>query len=212
MKIFIDTANLDEIKEALTFPFVDGVTTNPSLIAKEGKDLVSTIKEITTLIDGPISAEVKEDCAENMYKEAKEYAKIHPNIVIKVPMTVEGMKLTRMLSDEGIKTNVTLIFTPAQALLAAKCGATYVSPFMGRLDDITNGTGYQLIEEIRYVFDLYGYDSQIIAASIRSLDHVHQAMHAGAHVATIPHRIILKMLEHPLTTKGLDIFRKASEK
>ncbi|MDY4788897.1 MAG: fructose-6-phosphate aldolase [Bacilli bacterium] len=211
MKIFIDTANLNEIKEASSFPFVDGVTTNPSLIAKEGRDLVSTIKEITTLIDGPISAEVKEDNATNMYKEAKEYAKMHKNIVIKVPMTLEGMKLTKMLSKEGIKTNVTLIFTPAQAILAAKCGATYVSPFMGRLDDITKGTGVELISEVRYLFDLYGFDTEIIAASIRSLDHVHEALHAGAHVATIPYKVILKMLEHPLTTKGLEIFKEASK-
>ena len=212
MKIFIDTANLDEIKEASNFPFVDGVTTNPSLIAKEGRELVPTIKEICSLINGPISAEVKEDTCENMYAEAKKYAAMHENIVIKVPMTAEGMKLTKKLSSEGIKTNVTLIFTPAQAMLAAKCGATYISPFMGRLDDITPGTGVALIEEIRYVLDVYGFDTQIIAASIRSLDHVHQAMHAGAHVATIPYKIILKMLEHPLTTKGLDIFRKAASK
>ena len=212
MKIFIDTANLDEIKEASNFPFVDGVTTNPSLIAKEGRELVPTIKEICSLINGPISAEVKEDTCENMYVEAKKYAAMHENIVIKVPMTAEGMKLTKKLSSEGIKTNVTLIFTPAQAMLAAKCGATYISPFMGRLDDITPGTGVALIEEIRYVLDVYGFDTQIIAASIRSLDHVHQAMHAGAHVATIPYKIILKMLEHPLTTKGLDIFRKAASK
>jgi transaldolase len=212
MKIFIDTANLNEIKEVSSWGFIDGVTTNPSLIAKEGKDLVSVIKEITSLIDGPISAEVAEADATSMYNEALTYAKIHPNIVIKLPMTLEGLKTTKMLSEKNIKTNVTLIFNTTQAIAAAKAGATYVSPFMGRLDDYTIGTGQALINDIATIYQMYGYTSQIIAASIRSVDHVHQAAMSGADVATIPFKILNEMLTHPLTTKGLAIFKEASKK
>jgi transaldolase len=212
MKIFIDTANLNEIKEVSSWGFIDGVTTNPSLIAKEGKDLVAVIKEITSLINGPISAEVAEADANTMYNEALTYAKIHPNIVIKLPMTLDGLKTTKMLTDKNIKTNVTLIFNTTQALAAAKAGATYVSPFMGRLDDYTIGTGQQLINDIATMYQMYGYSSQIIAASIRSVDHVHQAAMSGADVATIPFKILNEMLTHPLTTKGLEIFRNAAKK
>jgi transaldolase len=212
MKIFIDTANLNEIKEVSSWGFIDGVTTNPSLIAKEGKDLVAVIKEITSLINGPISAEVAEADANTMYNEALTYAKIHPNIVIKLPMTLDGLKTTKMLTDKNIKTNVTLIFNTTQALAAAKAGATYVSPFMGRLDDYTIGTGQQLINDIATMYQIYGYSSQIIAASIRSVDHVHQAAMSGADVATIPFKILNEMLTHPLTTKGLEIFRNAAKK
>ena len=212
MKIFIDTANLNEIKEVSSWGFIDGVTTNPSLIAKEGKDLVAVIKEITSLINGPISAEVAEADANTMYNEALTYAKIHPNIVIKLPMTLDGLKTTKMLTDKNIKTNVTLIFNTTQALAAAKAGATYVSPFIGRLDDYTIGTGQQLINDIATMYQMYGYSSQIIAASIRSVDHVHQAAMSGADVATIPFKILNEMLTHPLTTKGLEIFRNAAKK
>jgi transaldolase len=212
MKIFIDTANLNEIKEVSSWGFIDGVTTNPSLIAKEGKDLVAVIKEITSLINGPISAEVAEADANTMYNEALTYAKIHPNIVIKLPMTLDGLKTTKMLTEKNIKTNVTLIFNTTQALAAAKAGATYVSPFMGRLDDYTIGTGQQLINDIATMYQMYGYSSQIIAASIRSVDHVHQAAMSGADVATIPFKILNEMLTHPLTSKGLEIFRNAAKK
>ena len=212
MKIFIDTANLNEIKEVSSWGFIDGVTTNPSLIAKEGKDLVAVIKEITSLINGPISAEVAEADAKTMYNEALTYAKIHPNIVIKLPMTLDGLKTTKMLTEKNIKTNVTLIFNTTQALAAAKAGATYVSPFIGRLDDYTIGTGQQLINDIATMYQMYGYSSQIIAASIRSVDHVHQAAMSGADVATIPFKILNEMLTHPLTTKGLEIFRNAAKK
>jgi transaldolase len=213
MKFFIDTAIIEEIQTAATWGIIDGVTTNPSLIAKAGKDLVSVIKEITTLIDGPISAEVKEGLAEAMVEEAFTYARLHPNIVIKLPMTLEGVKATARLSKLGIKTNVTLCFSVPQAIAAAKAGATYVSPFMGRLDDFTNDpeAGYKLLEDIRVAFDNYGIETQIIAASIRHPKHVEQAALAGADVATIPFKVYLQMLEHPLTTKGLEIFRNAGK-
>jgi len=213
MKFFIDTAIIEEIQTAATWGIIDGVTTNPSLIAKAGKDLVSVIKEITTLIDGPISAEVKEGLAEAMVEEAFGYARLHPNIVIKLPMTLEGVKATARLTKHGIKTNVTLCFSVPQAIAAAKAGATYVSPFMGRLDDFTNDpeAGYKLLEDIRVAFDNYGIETQIIAASIRHPKHVEQAALAGADVATIPYKVYLQMLEHPLTTKGLEIFRNAGK-
>lgn len=213
MKFFIDTANIDEIREAAKLGIIDGVTTNPSLIAKEGRRLIDVIVEITTLIDGPISAEVKEASVESMLEEAKYYASIHPNIVIKVPMTLEGVRLTSILSKIGIKTNVTLVFSVAQAMMAAKAGATYVSPFMGRLDDYLGkpDAGYDLISDIRYAFDNFGYDTQIIAASIRHPLHLEQAALAGSHVATIPFKVLNEMVKHPLTDKGLEIFRKAAE-
>jgi transaldolase len=212
MKFFIDTANLNEIREVSKWGFIDGVTTNPSLIAKEGGNLVDVVKEITTLINGPISAEVQEGSAEAMVKEAADYVKLHPNIVIKLPMTLEGLKATKALSEKGIKTNVTLVFNTAQAIAAAKAGATFVSPFMGRLDDYTVGTGQKLVEDIMKIYKIYGYKSEIIAASIRSVDHIHQAALAGADIATVPFKILNEMLTHPLTTKGLQIFRDAAKK
>lgn len=213
MNLFIDTAIIEEIRTAATWGIVAGVTTNPSLIAKAGKDLLSVIREITTLIDGPISAEVKEGPADAMVEEAFGYARLHQNIVIKVPMTLEGIKATARLSKLGIKTNVTLVFSVPQAIAAAKAGATYVSPFMGRLDDFTNDpeAGYRLLEDIRVAFDNYGIETAIIAASIRHPKHVEQAALAGADVATIPYKVFLQMLEHPLTTKGLEIFRNAGK-
>lgn len=214
MKYYIDTANVDQIEEVSKWGIIDGVTTNPSLIAKEGRDLVGVINEITALIDGPISAEVKEASLENMFEEAKELAKLHKNIVIKVPMTLDGIKLTKKLSDIGIKTNVTLVFSAAQALSAAKAGATYVSPFLGRLDDDTEDpeAGFKLLKEIVQVFDNYNFKTQIIAASIRHAKHVEQAALAKSHIATIPYKVLKDILEHPLTTKGLEIFAEASNK
>lgn len=214
MKYFIDTANVEHIKEVSTWGVIDGVTTNPSLIAKEGRNLVEVIQEITALINGPISAEVQEASVEEMLLEAKIYAAMHPNIVIKVPMTLPGIQLTKALSDLNIKTNVTLVFNTTQALTAAKAGATYVSPFMGRLDDATQNeeAGFLLIQDIIRVFDNYQLPTQVIAASIRHPKHVHQAALAKSHVATIPYAVLKQMLEHPLTTKGLEIFAKDSKK
>jgi len=214
MKFFIDTANLEEIRIASTWGIIDGVTTNPSLIAREGNDLLGTIMEITTLIDGPISAEVQEASAEEMVEEAFKFARLHPNIVIKVPMTFEGIKATKKLFAYGIKTNVTLVFSVSQALMAAKAGATYVSPFMGRIDNFAKSdrAGADLVEDIRIAFDNYGYETMIIAASIRHPEHVSQAALAGSDVATIPYKVLLEMIEHPLTQKGLEIFREAAKK
>lgn len=214
MKYFIDTANVEHIKEASKWGVIDGVTTNPSLIAKEGRKLTDVIHEIVALVDGPISAEVKESTVEEMYKEAKNYARIHPNIVIKVPMTLDGIILTKKLANESIKTNVTLVFNTTQALTAAKAGATYVSPFMGRLDDYANDNeaGYKLIKDIVAIFKEYHLSTMVIAASIRHPKHVHQAALAGSHVATIPYKVLKEMLEHPLTTKGLEIFANDSKK
>ena len=200
MRLFIDTANLDEIKEAASRGVVSGVTTNPSLIAKEGRDLKEVITEITSLVDGPISAEVNEGKAEDMIAQALELAKIHKNIVIKLPMTMEG-----------IKTNVTLIFSVHQALIACEAGATYISPFMGRMDDIGLDST-KLIEDISQLILNYRYDTQIIAASIRNVSHIETAALAGADIATIPFKVMAKMVEHPLTTAGLKIFADASKK
>ena len=205
MKFFIDTADVNEIREAHTLGLVDGVTTNPSLIAKSGRKFKEVIKEITAIVDGPISAEVISLEAEGMVKEAKELVKIHKNIVIKLPMTPEGLKATKQLSAKGIKTNVTLIFTPMQALLAAKAGATYVSPFVGRLDDISQD-GMGIIEEIRTIFDNYGYTSEIIVASIRNPIHVLNSALIGADVATIPYSVMLQLSKHPLTDAGITKF------
>lgn len=207
MKLFIDTANIDEIKEVNEWGVICGVTTNPSLIAKEGRDFVEVIEEITNIIDGPISAEVISLEKEGMVEEARDLAKIHPNIVIKIPMTQEGLKAVKILSKEGIKTNVTLVFSPNQALLAAKAGATYVSPFVGRLDDIGN-EGMNIIYDIVQIFDTHGIDTEIIAASIRHPIHVIEAAKAGAHIATIPYKVFLQMLYHPLTDTGIDKFLK----
>lgn len=207
MKIFIDTANVSEIREANDWGVVCGVTTNPSLIAREGRDFKEVVTEITSIVDGPISAEVISLEADGMVSEALELSKIHPNIVIKIPMTKEGLKAVKQLSTKGIKTNVTLIFSPAQALLAAKAGASYVSPFVGRLNDIAS-CGNNLISEIAEMFDLHAIDTEIIAASIRSPQDAVDAALAGAHIATIPYKVLEQMLHHPLTDAGIERFLK----
>lgn len=207
MKLFIDTANVQEIKEVNSWGVLDGVTTNPSLIAKEGRVFEQVIEEITEIVDGSISAEVISLKSEEMIEEARPLAKIHPNITIKIPMTKEGLEAVSVLSKEGIKTNVTLVFSANQALLAAKAGATYVSPFIGRLDDI--GTdGVPLIADIAEIFHNYGIETEIIAASIRHPMHVIQAAKAGAHISTIPYKIFMQMLDHPLTDIGIERFLK----
>ena len=205
MKLFIDTANVDEIRAANDLGVICGVTTNPSLIAKEGKVFEEVIKEITTIVDGPISAEVTALDAEGMVAQAKELAKIHKNIFIKIPMTAEGLKATKQLTALGIKTNVTLIFSSAQALLAARAGATIVSPFVGRLNDIASN-GISLIEEIATVFDIHGIKTEIISASIRGPQDVMDSAKAGAHIATVPYKVILQMINHPLTDAGIAKF------
>ena len=205
MKIFLDTANIDEIKEGASWGIVDGVTTNPSLIAKEKRGFKQVVKEICDIVDGPISAEVISEDSEGMISEARELVKIHKNIVIKIPMTVEGLKAVSTLSKEGIKTNVTLIFSPNQALLAAKAGATYVSPFLGRLDDV-GSQGMDLVRTIVEIFFNYDYDTEVIAASIRHPLHVVDAALAGAHIATIPMKVLQQMVKHPLTDKGIESF------
>lgn len=207
MKFFIDTANIDEIREVNSWGIIDGVTTNPSLIAKEGRNFEEVVEEITNIVDGPVSAEVISLDAEGMLKEARELAKINKNIVIKIPMCKEGLKATKMLTDEGIKTNVTLIFTASQALMAAKAGATYVSPFLGRLDDIST-EGMRLIEEISTIFENYLIDTEIIAASIRHPMHVVDCALVGADIATIPYKVFNQMLNHPLTDSGIERFLK----
>ena len=208
MRFFIDTANVDDIRKANEMGVICGVTTNPSLIAKEGRDFNEVIKEITTIVDGPISGEVKATTtdAEGMIAEGREIAKIHPNMVVKIPMTIEGLKAVKVLNAEGIKTNVTLIFTAAQALLAAKAGATYVSPFLGRLDDIST-TGIDLIQDIVTIFDNYGMETEIICASVRNPIHVTDCALAGAHIATVPYSVIEQMTKHPLTTQGIEKFQ-----
>ena len=205
MKFFIDTANVNEIKEANDMGMVDGVTTNPSLIAKEGRDFEEIIKEICEIVDGPISAEVVSTDTQGMLKEARKLAKIHNNIVVKIPMLVAGLKATRKLSEEGIKTNVTLVFSPLQALMAAKAGATYVSPFIGRLDDISQ-EGLLLVEQIVEIYSNYAFDTEIIVASIRNPLHVLESALMGADIATIPFNVLSKLAAHPLTDKGLKAF------
>ena len=207
MKLFIDTANVDEIRSAAELGVICGVTTNPSLIAKEGKVFEDVIKEITTIVDGPISAEVVAADAAGMVAEARELAKIHKNIVIKIPITLEGLKAVKILSAEGIHTNVTLIFSPAQALLAAKAGATYVSPFIGRLDDISDN-GMHVIEDIAEIFDIHGIKTEIIAASVWGPQDVTDAAKCGAHIATVPYKVNLQMIKHPLTDNGIERFMK----
>ncbi len=211
MKFFIDTADVQEIRDAHELGLVDGVTTNPSLIAKSGRKFKDVIKEITAIVDGPISAEVISLDAPGMIKEAKELVKIHKNIVVKVPMTPEGLKATKELTKHKIKTNVTLVFSANQALLAAKAGATYVSPFVGRLDDISQD-GMDLIEQIRTIFDNYGYTAEIIVASIRNPVHVLQSALIGADVATIPYSVMLQLAKHPLTDAGITKFLEDWEK
>ena len=205
MKIFIDTANVDEIRAANDLGVICGVTTNPSLIAKEGKVFEEVIKEITKIVDGPISAEVVAPDAEGMVAEAKELAKIHKNIVIKIPMTLEGLKATKQLTALGIKTNVTLIFSATQALLAARAGATYVSPFVGRLDDISD-SGIDLVADIAEIFAIHDINTEIISASIRGPQDVTDSAKAGAHIATIPYKVIVQMSKHPLTDAGIAKF------
>lgn len=211
MKLFIDTANIDEIKEASQWGVIKGVTTNPSLIAKEGRNLKDVINEIVSLIDGPISAEVQESDATSMINEALELAKIHKNIVIKLPMTMEGIKATKVLSGKGIKTNVTLVFSIPQALMACEAGATYISPFMGRLDDM-NASGEELIKKMVELKKNYQYKTEIIAASIRSTLHLEQASLAGSDIATVPFKVLKSAVNHPLTTNGLKIFSDAAKK
>ncbi len=209
MKFFIDTANVDEIRKANELGVICGVTTNPSLIAKEGRDFVEVVKEIASIVDGPISAEVISLEANAMVAEAEELLKKidNPNIVIKLPMCTEGLKACKMLTDKGIKTNVTLIFSAAQALLAAKAGATYVSPFVGRVDDI-DWDGVQLVADIADIFAIYGIESEIIAASIRTSVHVTECAKVGADIATVPYKVIEQMVKHPLTDIGIARFLK----
>jgi transaldolase len=205
MKFFLDTANIDEIKDAHSMGMVDGVTTNPSLIAREGRDFEEVVKEICEIVDGPVSAEVISTDTEGMLKEARHLAGLHKNIVVKIPMTVDGIKATCQLTKEGIKTNVTLVFSPLQALMAAKAGATYVSPFIGRLDDLSQD-GLQLIEQIVEIYANYAYETEIIVASVRNPLHVLDAALIGADIATIPYSVLGKFAAHPLTDKGLQAF------
>ncbi len=207
MKLFIDTANVDDIRAANDLGVICGVTTNPSLIAKEGKVFADVVKEITQIVDGPVSAEVISLEAPKMVEEARELVKIHKNIVIKIPMCLEGLKTVKILASEGIRTNVTLIFSAAQALLAARAGASYVSPFLGRLDDIGQ-PGIALIKDIAEIFMLHGIETEIIAASIRNPIHVLDAAKAGCDIATVPYSVIKQMVGHPLTTAGIDRFLK----
>lgn len=207
MKLFIDTANVEEIRKANDMGVICGVTTNPSLIAKEGRKFEEVVREITQIVDGPISAEVISLESEGMIREAVELAKIHKNIIIKIPMTAEGLKAVKVLSSENIKTNVTLIFSAGQALLAARAGATYVSPFVGRLDDISTD-GMELISEIVDIFNYHNIKSEIIAASIRHPMHVTQAARIGCHIATVPYKVLVQMTKHPLTDRGIEQFLK----
>lgn len=208
MKFFVDTAKVEDIKKANDMGIICGVTTNPSLIAKEGRDFNEVIAEIASIVDGPISGEVKATTvdAEGMIKEGREIAAIHPNMVVKIPMTVEGLKATKVLHTEGIKTNVTLIFSAAQALLAARAGATYVSPFLGRLDDISM-PGIDLVRDIAEIFSIHGIETEIIAASVRNPIHVIDCAIAGADIATVPYSVLEQMTKHPLTTQGIEKFQ-----
>ncbi|GIM28551.1 putative transaldolase [Clostridium polyendosporum] len=207
MRLFIDTANVNEIKELNEMGVICGVTTNPSLIAKEGKDFVETIKTIASIVDGPISGEVMSDDAKGMIKEGREIAAIHKNMVVKIPMTAEGLKAVNVLAKEGIKTNVTLVFSTGQALLAANAGATFVSPFLGRLDDISTD-GINLIKEISNIFRVHNIKTEIISASVRHPIHALQAAEAGSHIATVPYKVVMQMLKHPLTDQGIERFKK----
>lgn len=208
MRFFLDTANVEDIRKANDMGVICGVTTNPSLIAKEGRDFKEVIREITTIVDGPISAEIKATTvdAEGMIREGREIAAIHPNMVVKIPMTAEGLKAVKVLAQEGIQTNVTLVFTANQALLAARAGAAYVSPFLGRLDDISQA-GIDLIRVVAEIFDNYALDTEIIAASIRNPVHVTDCALAGADIATVPYKVIEQMTKHPLTDQGIAKFQ-----
>src|SRR5436309_2371841 len=211
MKFFIDTANVSEIREAESLGVLDGVTTNPSLVAREGREFVETLKEIVTIVDGPISAEVVATDYDGMLREAEPLTKIHPNIVIKVPLIKAGLQACKTLREKGVRVNVTLCFSANQALLAAKAGATYISPFIGRLDDIST-FGMELIQQIRTIYDNYGFETQILAASIRHPVHVLECAMAGADVATMPFKVIESLIKHPLTDVGLANFLKDWEK
>ena len=206
MRFFLDTANVDYIKEINEMGVICGVTTNPSLVAKEGRDFNEVIKEITEIVDGPISGEVVSEDASGMIKEGREIAKIHKNMIVKIPMTGEGLKAVKVLSSEGIKTNVTLMFSATQALLAANAGATYVSPFLGRVDDISM-IGMDLVRDIAEIFGVHGIETEIIAASVRNPIHVIEAAKAGADIATVPYDLVKQMLKHPLTDQGLEKFK-----
>ncbi|EAC4425779.1 fructose-6-phosphate aldolase [Listeria monocytogenes] len=205
MRFFIDTANVEEIKKANRMGFISGVTTNPSLVAKEGRDFNEVIQEITSIADGPISGEVVSLEADEMIAEGRVIAKIHPNMVVKIPMTGEGLAAVKVLTEEGIKTNVTLVFSATQALLAARAGATYVSPFLGRLDDIGDD-GLVLIRDIADIFEIHGIPTEIISASVRHPIHVIECAKAGADIATVPFKVFEQMLKHPLTDSGIDKF------
>ncbi|MBC1413216.1 fructose-6-phosphate aldolase [Listeria welshimeri] len=205
MRFFIDTANTEEIKKANRMGFIAGVTTNPSLVAKEGRDFNEVIQEITSIVDGPISGEVVSLEADEMIEEGRVIAKIHPNMVVKIPMTGEGLAAVKVLTEEGIKTNVTLVFSATQALLAARAGATYVSPFLGRLDDIGDD-GLVLIRDIAEIFEIHGIPTEIISASVRHPIHVIECAKAGADIATVPYKVFEQMLKHPLTDSGIDKF------
>ena len=211
MKFFIDTANVEEIKKAWELGVVDGVTTNPSLVAKEGKDPVALLKKICAIVNGPVSAEAVSTDADGMVREAESLSKIHENIVVKIPMIEEGLKAVKRLSGMGIKTNVTLVFSASQALLAAKAGATYVSPFVGRLDDISH-VGMGIISEIMDIYENYLFETELIVASVRNPLHVVEAARMGAHIATIPYSVIIQLIKHPLTDIGLAKFLKDWEK
>jgi transaldolase len=211
MKFFIDTANTEEIKKAWELGVIDGVTTNPSLISKEAKDPVSLLKEICSIVNGPVSAEAVSMTADKMVEEADVLSKIHENIVIKIPMIEEGLKAVKKLSGMGIKTNVTLVFSPNQALLAAKAGATYVSPFVGRLDDISHN-GMDIVSDILEIYENYMFDTEVIVASVRNPLHVLEAARMGAHIATIPYSVIIQLIKHPLTDIGIARFLKDWEK
>ena len=211
MKFFIDTANIKEIKEANDMGMVDGVTTNPSLIAKEGRNFKEIITEICDIVDGPISAEVISLETAGMVAEARELSKIHENIVVKIPMTIDGLKAVRILASEGIRTNVTLVFSPLQALMAAKTGASYVSPFVGRLDDLSQD-GLVLVEQIVTIYDNYDYDTEVIVASVRNPLHVLDSALMGADIATIPFKVLSQLAAHPMTDKGIAAFMADWEK
>ena len=205
MKFFLDTANIDEIREAYSMGMIDGVTTNPSLIAKEGREFEAIIRDICEIVDGPISAEVVSLDTEGMVKEARHLSGIHPNIVVKIPMTIDGIKATRQLSEAGIKTNVTLVFSPLQALMAAKAGATYVSPFVGRMDDIAQD-GLLVVEQVLDIYNNYAFDTEVIVASVRNPLHVLDAALMGADIATIPFSVLGSFAAHPLTDRGIKAF------
>jgi transaldolase len=211
MKIFIDTGDLNEIREAASMGIVDGVTTNPTLVAKAARPLAALISEICEIVDGPISAEVLATDCEGIVKEGRALAKLHKNVVVKVPLIAEGIKAVRIFSQEGIKTNVTLCFSAPQALLAAKAGATYISPFIGRIDD-AGGDGMELIRQLVTIYDNYGFETEVLAASIRHPVHVVEAALAGSHVATIPHKVLMQLLKHPLTDVGLSTFLADAKK